>query len=118
MNELCELRALKDTIIDAIDARDSLICNIFYNESRALIIKDTFANRDAFVNRVIKDTKRSNNNKYNKDYYNLTKDILYLIDIKRAKYNINRGELKEESMRLFELRGFRRSRAYKILRAF
>ena len=100
------------------DARDSLIYSTFYNESRASIIKDAFANRDSYINRVIKDTRRNNNNKYNKDYYNSTKDILYFIDIKRVKYNISRGELKEESMRLFELRDFRRNRAYKALRAF
>ena len=80
-----------------------------------MIIKDTFINKDAFANKVIKDIKRNNNNKYNKDYYNLIKDILYFIDIKRVKRNINRGELIEESIRLFELRDFRRNRVYKAL---
>ena len=53
-NELCESRALKNIIIDAISARDSLIYNISYNKSRASIIKETFANRDAFIDKLLK----------------------------------------------------------------
>ena len=46
------------------------------------------------------------------------KDILYLIDVKRIERDINRDKLIELSMRLFKLRDFERSRAYKALRAF
>ena len=104
-------------MISAIDTRDSFIYNISYNESRASIIKETFVNRDAFINKDIKDIKRRDNNKFNKDYYNSTKDMLYLINVKRVKCNINRDKLIEESIRWFKLRDFR-SRVYKVLRAF
>ena len=86
--ELCESRALKDTIIDTISARDSLICSISYNESRASIIKETFVDKDAFIDRVIKDIKRDNKDSYNKT-------IIIFINIRRVERNISKDKLIE-----------------------
>ena len=88
INELCESRALKDIVINTINTRDSFIYSISYNKSRALIIKETSTNKDAFIDKIIKDIKRNNRNNYNKI-------IVILIDIKRVERNISKDKLIE-----------------------